>query len=144
MRPAWKEIHDGDLLPSRTIGPLTRTDFVRYQGASGDFNPVHHDELFAQAAGFPTVFSVGMMQAGMLATFAADWFGPERVRRFGVRFANQVWPGETLVCDGTVARAYQSDQGELLVEVDLRCTRPDGSLALQGSATFSFSDEQGV
>ena len=34
------------------VGPLTRTDFVRYQGASGDMNPLHHDEIFARAAGY--------------------------------------------------------------------------------------------
>ena len=50
----------------REYGPLTRTDFVRYQGASGDFNPIHHDDEFAQSAGYPTVFSVGMLQAGIL------------------------------------------------------------------------------
>ena len=58
----------GGPAPSRaTFGPINRTDFVRYQGASGDFNPIHHDEEFAKAAGYPSVFSVGMLQAGILA-----------------------------------------------------------------------------
>ena len=54
----------GDRAEPRQFGPITRTDFVRYQGASGDFHPLHHDETYAHASGFPTVFSVGMFQAG--------------------------------------------------------------------------------
>ena len=34
---------------------LTRTMFVKYAGASGDFNPIHYDEEYARAAGYPTV-----------------------------------------------------------------------------------------
>jgi acyl dehydratase len=45
----------GDALPQRVFGPITRTDIVRYQGASGDFNPIHHDDDFAKSAGFPSV-----------------------------------------------------------------------------------------
>ena len=71
----WDDLDVGAGAEPRTVGPLTRTDFVRYQGASGDFNPIHHDEEFAQAAGYPTVFSVGMLQAGILATLATDWLG---------------------------------------------------------------------
>src|SRR5258708_35536347 len=87
---------EGESLPERTFGPLTRTDFVRYQGASGDFNPIHHDETFARSAGFETVFSVGMLQAGLLATYCTDLFGPANVRRFKVQFREQVWPDDTL------------------------------------------------
>lgn len=44
----------------RTIGPLGVADFVRYSGASGDFNPLHYDEARARAAGFDSVFAQGM------------------------------------------------------------------------------------
>ena len=70
--PSWDDVYVGAGPEPREYGPLTRTDFVRYQGASGDFNPIHHDEEFAKAAGYPTVFSVGMLQAGILAGFATD------------------------------------------------------------------------
>ncbi len=75
-----------------TVGPVTRTDFVRYQGASGDMNPIHHDQTYAEAAGYKSPFSVGMFQAGLLATYATDWLGAENVRSFRVRFLEQVWP----------------------------------------------------
>ena len=117
------------------FGPVTRTDIVRYQGASGDMQPIHHDEEYARAAGFPTVFSVGMFQAGLLASWAADWLGPENVRSYRARFKEQVWPGDVLTCSGVVAREYE-DHGEGRVDLDLVCTRQTGGVAIQAWATF--------
>ena len=71
----------GAMGPERCVGPLTRTDFVRYAGASGDFNPIHHDEAFAQAAGFANVFGHGLLTAGILGGFVADWLGRTRKLR---------------------------------------------------------------
>jgi acyl dehydratase len=131
----WEGLGEGTAAEPRDFGPLTRTDFVRYQGASGDFNPIHHDEEYAKSAGFPTVFSVGMLQAGILATYVTDWLGAANVRRFGVQFREQVWPGDTLTCTGTVAKRYE-DGGERLVDLELACTRQTGGLAIKGWATF--------
>ncbi len=124
-----------------SFGPITRTDIVRYAGASGDFNPIHHDEGFAKASGFPTVFSIGMYQAALLATFATDWLGARNVRRYNVRFREQVWPDDVLTCTGTVTSVTPSDDGEL-VEVDLACTRQTGGVAIAGSATFLLPAER--
>jgi acyl dehydratase len=120
-----------------TFGPISRTDIVRYAGASGDFNPIHHDETFATGAGFPTVFSIGMFQAGLLASFATAWLGPANVRRFGVRFKEQVWPGDELTCSGVVT-AVTPGEGSTIVEVELTCTRQTGGVAIAGSATFEL------
>lgn len=135
MTVAWDDLKEGVANPAWDVGPLSRTDFVRYQGASGDFNPVHHDEVFATGAGYPSVFSVGMLQAGILATYATDWLGPENVRRFTVRFSEQVWPGDTLTCTGTVVKKYE-DGGERKVDLELTCRRQTGGVAIEGSATF--------
>lgn len=121
--------------PPLVFGPLTRTDFVRYQGASGDMNPIHHDEVFARESGFDAPMSVGMFQAGVLAGWAASWLGPDNVRRYRARFKEQVWPGDVLTCTGTVAREYDED-GEHRADVDLVCTRQTGGVAVEASATF--------
>jgi acyl dehydratase len=135
----WDDLHEGSAPQAREYGPLTRTDFVRYQGASGDFNPIHHDEEFAQGAGFPSAFSVGMLQAGILATFATDWLGAANVRRYSVQFREQVWPGDRLVCSGKVARRYEED-GARKVDIELLCTRVEsGGTAIKGEATFVVS-----
>ncbi|HVF76478.1 MAG TPA: MaoC/PaaZ C-terminal domain-containing protein [Acidimicrobiales bacterium] len=119
----------------RTYPPLTRTDIVRYAGASGDFTPLHHDQEFAEKAGYPTVFSIGMYQAGLLAGFAADWLGAENVRRFAARFREQVWPGDELTCAGTVSAVEDTAEGRR-VDVELECRRQTGGVAITATATF--------
>ena len=79
---------------------LTRTDLVMYAGASGDFNPMHHDEVAAQEAGLPSVFGHGMFTAGLLATAVTNYVGIGNLTSYRVRFTKQTWPGETLQHDG--------------------------------------------
>src|ERR1051326_4124700 len=78
--------------------PLSRTMFVRYAGASGDFNPMHHDDTIAAQVGNPSVFGHGMLKMGLAARVVKDWLGPESIRNLKVRFAKQVWPGDVLTC----------------------------------------------
>ena len=117
-----------------TIGPVTRTDFVRYQGASGDMNPVHHDEEFARAAGFSAPLAVGMFQAGALTAWAADRFGPENVRRVKIRWKEPVWPGDLLTFRGRVIREF--DGG---FEVELSCEKQTGAIVVEAWMTFAAS-----
>lgn len=129
----------GEELQPRTYGPLTRTDIVRYAGASGDFNPIHHDEPFATAAGFPTVFSIGMYQAGILAGYVVEQFGAATVRRFTVRFQEPVYPGDELTCQAritTVASAHDRHR----LEVELEGRRQTGGLAVTGTAVFELPE----
>lgn len=123
-----------------TIGPISRTDIVRYQGASGDMNPLHHDDAYAAAAGYPTVISVGMLQAGFLASFASDWLGAENVRRFRVRFKSEVFPGDVLVCSGSVRSQHTDEAGNRQVEVELLCRRGEDTV-LEGDALYELRGE---
>ena len=65
----------------RRFPPVTRTDLVRYAGASGDFHPLHHDERFCREAGFPSPFAMGMYSAGLMGAWVADLVGPEEIGR---------------------------------------------------------------
>ena len=118
-----------------TIGPITRTDFVRYQGASGDMNPIHHDEVFAKASGFPAPLGVGMFHAGVLNTFGTNWLGPANVRRTKVRFKSPVFPGDMLTFSGVVVRTYE-ENGERWVDIELNCVNQDGRSTVAGWMTF--------
>jgi acyl dehydratase len=141
MAPRWEDLDVGAAPEPRTVGPLNRTDFVRYQGASGDFNPIHHDEEFAKSAGYPSVFSVGMLQAGILATFATDWLGADNVRMFGVQFREQVWPGDQLICSGAVIEKVDAQNGsERAVKLELVVERVGGGTAIKGWATFAVPE----
>lgn len=133
--PKWEDIVAGREPAPLLLGPVTRTDFVRYQGASGDMNPIHHDEPFAKAAGYPAPLAVGMFQAGVLNTWATNWLGPENVRRTRIRWKEQVWPGDVLTCSGKVLKKYQ-ENGARWVELELTCTRQNGGVAVQSWVTF--------
>lgn len=130
----------GDRAENSEFGPLTITDIVRYAGASGDFNPLHHDEKAAREAGFPGVFSMGMLPASVLGAFAAEWLGPLNIRRFTTRFKEQVWPGDVLVCSGEVVDVSPQSHGTF-VAVTLTCTRKGGGIAVSGSAEFLLPAE---
>lgn len=120
----------------RVFEPMTRTDYVKYQGASGDFHPLHHDEEYARSVGFPSVFSVGMFQAGLLATYVTDWLGVEEIRRFKVRFVDQMWPGDELTCLAKVVELTDEPNGGTRVVLELKALRQSGNPALLGSAEF--------
>ena len=129
------EVQLGVQPPPREFGPLTRQMFVRYAGASGDLNPMHYDDELARSAGYPSVFGQGMLTASLLATFATDWLGADTIRRFAVRFREQVWPNDVLTCSGTVA-AIVADGDADRVTVDLAATRQTDGVAVTGSADF--------
>jgi acyl dehydratase len=129
----------GEKAEPREYGPLTTRMFVRYAGASGDFNPMHYDDSLARAAGYPSVFSQGMHSAALLASFAVDWLGAEKVRRFAVRFREPVWPGDVLTCSGEIASVSQREGGAL-VTAELTAARQTGGIAVSASADFLFPD----
>ncbi|MFM8304576.1 MAG: MaoC/PaaZ C-terminal domain-containing protein [Actinomycetota bacterium] len=132
--PSFAELSVGDEAPPLVVENLTRTNFVRYAGASGDFNPMHHDDTIATAMGNPSVFGHGMLTAGLMAWLVKDWFGPEAMRRYQVRFSKQVWPGDSLTFSATVT-AKREEGGEKLVDLECKATNQDGVEVLVGSAT---------
>ena len=121
----------GDSREQVLVENLTRTQIVMYAGASGDFNPIHHDENFAtKAAGYPSVFAHGMLSMGMTARVVTDWLGDGVLTEYGVRFVKQVWPGDTLTAKGTVT-AVGADGA---VEVEVTTTNQNGEPVITGRA----------
>ena len=114
--------------------PLTRTMFVRYAGASGDFNPMHHDDTIATQVGNPSVFGHGMLSMGLAARVIKDWFGAEAIRKVQVRFSKQVWPGDVLTAKATVTAKHDDTR---LVDLELVVENQAGAQAVIGSATVA-------
>ncbi len=134
-KPTVDGIAVGDHREAVLVENLGRTQIVQYAGASGDFNPIHHDETFAtQSAGYPSVFAHGMLTMGMTGRLLTDWLGDGVLRSFGVRFVNQVWPGDTLTARGTVTSIEERDDGNL-VAVEVVTQNQKGETVVQGSAT---------
>jgi len=128
----FEDVQEGDELPSFTVANLTRTDFVKYAGSSGDFNPIHHDQTFAEASGNPTVFAMGMMNAGILSRLVAEYAGIENLRKYRVRFATRVWPGDSVTCKGRVTKKAV-ENGEKVIEGEIAALNQKGEVAIQGS-----------
>ena len=117
----------GDRHEAVVIEDVNRTHIVKYAGASGDFNPLHHDDGAAQKlAGYPSVFAHGMLSMGLTARMLTDWLGPVALQKYGVRFTRQVWPGDTLTAKAEVTKVEgglatihvwtENQRGEAVVE----------------------------
>jgi len=125
----------GDTYSEVVVDDLSRTQIVQYAGASGDYNPIHTDEIFAtKVAGYPTVFAHGMLTMGLTGKMVTNYVGDGRLTNYGVRFVRQVWPGDTLTAVAEVA-AIRQEGGESLVELTITTTNQNGEAVLTGSAT---------
>ncbi len=124
----------GMVLPERRTAELGVADYVRYQGASGDLNPVHHDPEQALLSGQRSIFCPGMLSAGLLGTYLADTIGPLPILDIGFSFREIVWPGEALTLRATVV-SLTDDPTRPKVSFALECVRSDGSVAVTGDAT---------
>jgi acyl dehydratase len=116
---------------------LTRTDLVMYAGASGDFNPMHHDEVKAKEAGLPSVFGHGMFSAGLVGKALTDYVGVGNLRRFKMRFTKQTWPGNTLTTKITVTDKRKED-GESLLDLECALLNDEGQPVIQGEAVAAI------
>lgn len=132
------DVDVGDAGPTVVVEDLERKHFVKYAGASGDFNPIHYDEPYARAAGNESVFGQGMFTAGVTSRVVTDWFGLESIDSFGVRFQSQVFPGDSIVATGEIV-GEESEAG--VVEADLEATNQHGETLLTGSATATLTDD---
>src|ERR1700759_206824 len=125
----------GDIHSELVVENLSRTQIVQYAGASGDYNPLHSDEVYTtQIAGYPSVFAHGMLTMGLTGKMLTNFVGDGRLTKFGVRFTNQVWPGDDLDAKSTVA-AIREEGGQPFVDLTLTTTNQDGKEVASGSAT---------
>jgi acyl dehydratase len=125
------DLKPGDTYEDVIVENLTRTQLVQYAGASGDYNPLHTDEVFAtQVAGYPSVFAHGMLTMAMTGHLVTDYVGDGRLTRYGVRFVSQVWPGDTLTATATVTEVKNG-----FVELALSTRNQNGEEVLSGYAT---------
>lgn len=136
-RASIAELREGLEFEEMSVGPITRTHIVRYAGASGDFNPLHHDDEYARGLGNPSIFAMGMFPAGVLATAVTRWLGAEHVRRLSVRFQSRVWPGDKLTFKGKVIKKH-SDGTKGTALCELCVVNQNGEAVLTGEAEAEF------
>ena len=125
----------GDTFEEVIVDNLTRTQIVQYAGVSGDYNPLHTDEIFAtQVAGYPTVFAHGMLTMGMTGKMVTNLIGDGNLKSFGVRFTNQVWPGDTLTTKTKIV-SNEKNSDNVLINLELVTENQDKIPVITGSAS---------
>ena len=130
-----KKVKIGDTFEEVIVDNLTRTQIVQYAGVSGDYNPLHTDEIFAtQVAGYPTVFAHGMLTMGMTGKMVTNLIGDGNLKSFGVRFTNQVWPGDTLTTKTKIV-SIEKNSDNVLINLELVTENQDKIPVITGSAS---------
>lgn len=130
----------GDSGPTIIVENVQREDFVKYAGASGDFNRIHYDESYATEAGNKSVFGQGMLTAGFASHMIADWFGVENVTRFKMRFRARLFPGDTVTVSGEITDIEQSEDVST-VTAKFEITNQDGDQLITGEAEAELSQK---
>lgn len=127
----------GQTFSAVVVENLTRTQIVQYAGASGDYNPLHTDEVFAtQVAGYPSVFAHGMLTMGLTGRMLTDLVGDGRLLSYGGRFTSQVWPGDDLTTSATVEAVHEGGDGDgPSVDLVLSTVNQDGAEVFSGHAS---------
>src|ERR1044071_499781 len=125
----------GDVHAARLVEDLKRTQIVQYAGASGDYNPLHTDEVFTtKVAGYPSVFAHGMLTMGMTGKMLTNYVGDGRLTKYGVRFTRQVWPGDTLTAKATI-EALREENGQHFIDLAVSTVNQDGVEVVSGYAS---------
>ena len=117
--PSFEGLEVGQVVAERTI-TITRDTLVRYAGASGDFNPIHYNDVVAQGVGLPGVIAHGMLTMGVAASVVEEWAGAGNVSDYQVRFTRPIPvpnPGEAQVT--VTARIGAVDEERRSARVDL-------------------------
>ena len=135
------EIKVGDEYTEVVADNLTRTQVVQYAGSSGDYNPLHSDEVFTtKVAGYPSIFAHGMLSMGATGVALTNYVGDGQLTKYGVRFVNQVWPGDTLTATVAVEE-IREEGGQQLVDLTVSTSNQDGREVVRGSATARLRDK---
>ena len=142
MAIMYDDVKIGDTIPTYTSTPITRTHLVRYAGASGDFNPLHHDETFIKMIGMDNVIAHGMLIMGIASEAITSWIDKRNLRKFNARFLSMTEPVDwndvestknraTIIISGKVVKKYE-ENGEKRIKCDIVAKDALGSRKLTG------------
>lgn len=92
-----------------------------FRGITGDVNPLHNDERFAKAHGYPNRVIYGMLTASFLSTLAGVYLPGEKslIQSVEVKFAKPVLTGDRLTIRGTIEELNDTVQ-QIVLKVEIR------------------------
>jgi len=129
----YEDIAVGSKIPPLVKQPTTR-QLVMWAGASGDYNPIHYDQDFAQSRGLPGVIVHGQLIFSFLGQLMTDWIGEQgSLRKLTCSYKGMNFPGETVTAKGKVIKKYVEDE-EHRVECNIWAENPKGEKTASGMA----------
>jgi len=137
---AWSDVEVGTELPSLSVS-LQRVNLVMYAGASGDFNPIHWNQRFAQAVGLPDVIAHGMLTMASAGRVVTDWVGdPGAVVEYGVRFTRPVVvPDDDKGARVEITASVAEKRDDNLVRVDITAKFDDATVLGKAQAVVRLT-----
>jgi 3-hydroxybutyryl-CoA dehydratase len=129
------EINIGDSAQfSKTV---SETDIYLFAGITGDLNPVHVNEAYAQTTFFKTRIAHGMLSAGFIsAVIGMHLPGPGTVyRRQELNFTAPVHVGDTITARVEVT---EKNTEKKRLKLKTTCFNQDGQLVIDGEAVVTL------
>jgi 3-hydroxybutyryl-CoA dehydratase len=138
MLTRWFEdysVGDTGTTRGRTV---TETDLVGFAGVSGDFNPLHTDQVYAESTRFGQRIAHGMLvlsiATGLIelkAPYAAAFYGID-----GLRFLAPTFIGDTLTVTWTVTEKKDHSSTNGLIAYQVAVLKQDGTECVRGTMTL--------
>ncbi|WP_458210638.1 MaoC family dehydratase [Haladaptatus sp. NG-SE-30] len=133
----FEELSTGDEL-TRTVTDLRGEDMKLIAALLEDPYPPHYDRRRADDLDYPGLLNQGPANLSyMLQPIIAELDVPSNVERFDTRFHEMVFEAETVTATATI-REKDPDANTIEFAVDL--TKEDGTVAVDGTVTATFSD----
>ena len=130
----FEDVNEGDTVPELVTAPLQEIQFVKYAGASGDFNPLHTVHAFGEMVGYGGVIGHGMLSMAIAGRGLTDWLGHKALKKFGVNFRTVTLPKDVITVKGSVSKKY-SEGGQNCIDIDLVAENQRGEKVVVGNAT---------
>jgi acyl dehydratase len=133
----YEDINIGDNIPTLQKDPTTQ-QLVKYAGASGDYYQIHYDKSFALSNNLPDVILHGALKNAFLGQLMTDFMGLEgKLKRLTVQYRAMDIPGTPVFAKGNVTKKYV-ENGENIIECDIRLETHEGEVTTPGSAKISL------
>lgn len=134
----YEDLTEGLELEPLIKPAVTKVQLVKYAGASGDFNPLHTDDAFAQSIGMPGVIAHGMLVMGFLGEYVNKLAGvTAEVTNFRMRFGAITRPGDQITCSAIVRSVYEED-GRQIAKLELKAEKAAEKVVGSGQASLCF------
>jgi len=130
------------------LAPLVRTvdqaTIDAYARATGDFNPIHVDPIFAADGPFGRTIAHGLMTLAYVAEMLNGWSRGafDAAGTLDIAFVGPVFAGERVEVSGTVDDVVEHD-GTTVASVRLECKAGERTI-LAGRASVPLATQSGT